>query len=291
MPSLPFTKAHGLGNDFILLFVPNADEEERRLVNTDLAVNLCDRHRGIGADGVILILAPHQSEADARMVVLNADGSRPEMCGNGIRCVAKLVHDRLPSIRGKDRIAVETDAGLLHCDLIKDPSGYVDQVKVAMGAPNLQRERLPMTGSGPFVDQSIEVAGQKITATAVSMGNPHLVSFVTESTNPKVLAETLGPQLERHEWFPQRTNVEFAKIKGQETELWVWERGCGITQACGTGACATAAAAVATKRLPASYPLAIRLPGGVLTIEVDADLTQAYMTGPATVVFDGTISL
>jgi diaminopimelate epimerase len=298
MATFEFAKSHGLGNDFILLRAMDAQVKAADLTSPEMVQRICDRHRGIGADGLIVLLPPQNMEAHSQMIILNADGSRPEMCGNGIRCAAKWLHDEDIALRGQPALDIETDAGTLRCQLTKAEDGTVSQVRVAMGRPVLDRPRIPMTGGeGSFVDQPFSVGTQQLKSTAVSMGNPHLVTFVEGAIEPRALAEALGPTIERHPAFPQRTNVEFARIKRgaenhvDEIELWVWERGCGITQACGTGACATAVAGVLTKRIPANASIRTRLPGGVLTIEVATDLSQVWMTGPAVTVFHGSFTV
>ena len=290
--SLPFRKYHGNGNDFVVLDGLSRSLPVELLERPEVARRLCDRHKGVGADGVLLMLEPLSAGAHARMRVINSDGSEAEMCGNGIRCVAKALHDHLDQFREEGSLLVDTGAGLLTCDLSLDPhSGLVCSVRVDMGVPMLDRPQIPMEGEGRFVDSSISLEGHELTATAVSMGNPHLISFVDPASgrDPRQLAETLGPLLEHHPWFPNRTIVEFARPEEGALELWVWERGCGITQACGTGACATAVAAQVTGRHPAGRPLTVRLPGGPLTIQVAEDLSRVWMEGPAAEVFEGEI--
>ena len=294
MSLLPFRKYHGNGNDFLVLDGLTRSIPVERLESPEVAVPLCDRHTGVGGDGLLLVLPATSPGAHARMRVSNSDGSEAEMCGNGIRCVAKALHDHVDALRDVDSLLVDTGAGLLTCALTLDPhSGLVSSVRVDMGAPSLERPEIPMEGEGRFVD-AISAAGQQLTSTAVSMGNPHLVTFVEPGSDnsPRHLAETLGPTLERHPWFPNRTNVEFAAHNDDGSlELWVWERGCGITRACGTGACATAVAAQVTGRHPAGEPLTVHLPGGPLTIEVAEDLSRVWMDGPAEEVFQGEVRI
>jgi diaminopimelate epimerase len=290
-PSLPFRKVHGLGNDFVLLDGLSRELPLGRLLEPRTAVAICDRHLGVGADGVLLLLPPRCAEAQLTMRVLNADGSEAEMCGNGIRCAAKVARDHLPRFAGLERLSFDTGAGLLHCDLRLGTDGLVSAVRVDMGRPRLERPAIPMRGEGRFVEGPIAAAGRELRSTAVSMGNPHLVTFVDE--DPRALAETLGPALEHHPEFPRRVNVEFARLDGNGAglELWVWERGCGITHACGTGACATAVAAVVTGRHGEGVPLEVRLPGGPLLIEVAPGLDRVLMEGPAVEVFRGELDL
>jgi diaminopimelate epimerase len=214
------------------------------------------------------------------------------MCGNGIRCVAKALHDHVERFRGRGSLTIDTGAGPLACALTTGPDGLVRSVRVDMGRPSLQRQDLPMQGEGPFVEQPIPNIGADVPLrwTAVSMGNPHVVAFVDEP-DPRRLAERVGPVMERHPLFPNRTNVELVHLDRRHADLWVWERGCGITQACGTGACAVAVAAAATGRHPAGAPLEVRLPGGILTIEVAPDSSRVWMDGPAVEVFTGEVDL
>ncbi len=293
MSALPFRKYHGNGNDFVVLDGLSRPMPVEKLESVDVATRLCHRHTGIGADGLLLVLPPRTEGAHGTMRVINADGSEAEMCGNGIRCVAKAMHDHLPGLDQETSLRIDTGAGLLTCDLTLDSAGLVASVRVDMGAPTLDRPAIPMAGEGRFIDAEISAEGATLRSTAVSMGNPHLVTFVEpgQGQGPRELAETLGPLLERHAMFPNRTNVEFALPEDGGLELWVWERGCGITQACGTGACATAVAACATGRHPAGEPLKVRLPGGSLIIEVAADLSRVWMDGPAAEVFAGEVEL
>jgi diaminopimelate epimerase len=245
---------------------------------------LCDRQFGVGGDGVLAVL-PGDAGADARMRVLNADGSEAEMCGNGIRCVAKELFDR-GGVK-KDRMAIDTGAGRLTCAIEK--RGDVAQtVTVEMGAPRLLRAEIPMTGPANerCIEQALDIRGHMLHITAVSMGNPHAVAFVGDKT--RELAETIGPFVEKHPWFPNKTNAEFARvISPREIELVVWERGVGITLACGTGACATAVAAVITGRAEEASDVLVHLPGGDLVITVLSALSNVLMRGPAVHVFDG----
>ncbi|MEK6606132.1 MAG: diaminopimelate epimerase, partial [Myxococcota bacterium] len=248
-----------------------------------VAARLCDRRFGVGADGILAILAPRHPEALARMAIRNADGSEPEMCGNGIRCVAKWLFDR--GLRraasahptGCKVIPIETGAGVLDCGIETGADGRAETVAVEMGKPLVLAERRPL-----------EVAGRSIVVSEVSMGNPHAVAFVDDaSVDLRALAETIGPAVERHARYPARTNAEFARVAAGAIELVVWERGCGITLACGTGASATAAAAVATGRLPAGREIEVRLPGGSLFIRVAEGLAGVRMRGPAVEVYQG----
>jgi diaminopimelate epimerase len=269
---LAFRKVEGLGNDFVLLDRLDADADAlARDVRWARAAapQLCDRRTGIGADGILLV-GPGQHGA-ASMIVVNADGSRPEMCGNGLRCVAAFVAER----RGLDQTLIDTDAGVRACRILGRDHRRV-AVSVDMGSFERLGERHPAAAEGhAFV--------------GISMGNPHAVCFI-EREDPECLARTLGPAVEQDPVYaPAKTNVEFARIEAdQSITLWVWERGVGITSACGTGACATAAAAVAVGLLEAQRPIAVRLPGGVLSITVEAS-GQVVMAGPARQVFSGVL--
>ncbi len=267
----PFFKYHGLGNDFVVL-----DRRERGVdIDADTTRRLCDRHVGVGADGVLTILP--SAGASGRMVVHNADGSIAQMCGNGLRCVVKHLAER--GAGQPARLEVDTGAGRLSAELAW-AAGRVAAVTVAMGPARLEAPILP--GGGPFVAQRLgDVVG-----TAVSMGNPHLVLLDT----PPAAAGELGPRFERHPSFPERTNVEFvaARPDGGLTVA-VWERGVGLTLACGTGACAAVTAAALAGRVAFEVWVPVALPGGVLDIRVAADLSQVWLRGPATFVFEGVL--
>ncbi len=273
-----FAKYHGLGNDFVVLDRRSGGSP----VEPAQAIALCDRRRGVGADGVLTVLP--SSSGVARMHVANADGSTAEMCGNGLRCVAKFLADE-GGLSG-DSLRIETGAGVLECGLLRGPDGKVAEVRVDMGRPELSAERIPMATAGRFVDRQLEVRGRAIRGTAVSMGNPHLVLFGPEREE----AGELGPLLERHPLFPNRTNVEFVRLSPEGLDVLVWERGCGFTQACGTGACAALVAAVVEGRLPAGAELPVQLPGGLLHIQVLPDLSRVLMRGPAERVFGGELA-
>ncbi|RMH44367.1 MAG: diaminopimelate epimerase [Deltaproteobacteria bacterium] len=289
-----FFKYHGLGNDFVVVDLRAAQRGDGPWPEDPPAVRaLCDRRFGVGADGVLPILPPQADGAHARMRVLNADGSEAEMCGNGIRCVAKHLYERDPALRTSP-LRIDTGAGTLACAVDAD-GGTVTAVAVDMGRPRLQRGDIPMTGpaSERCVAAPLDVEGRAITVTAVSMGNPHAVAFVPE-TGPalRALAERVGPAIERHAWFPNRTNVEFAHVHAPDAiELVVWERGCGITLACGTGACATVVAACLEGHCRPGGDVAVSLLGGTLHIRVAGDYSGVRMRGPATHVFDGDIDL
>ncbi len=287
-----FAKYQGLGNDFLVVDLRTASAADAAATqDPQRVIALCDRQFGVGGDGVLAIL-PSQT-ADARMRVLNSDGSEAEMCGNGLRCVAKELFDR-GGLR-QPEILIETGAGNLACS-IDAVDGVARSVTVRMGAPRLTRAEIPMGGPGAerCIEQPFELAAPAFASplTAVSMGNPHAIAFVGSRTEARSLAESVGPSVERHPWFPQRTNAEFAHVKSpSEIDLVVWERGCGITLACGTGACATAVAAVLTGKAQEGTPIQVNLPGGSLEITVLPDLANVLMKGPAVHVFDGELEL
>jgi diaminopimelate epimerase len=278
MATLRFAKLHGTANDFIYVDAREGFPGDPAA----LAPRLCDRRRGIGADGLILLLP--STQADCRMVIHNADGSRPEMCGNGIRGLAKFVHDR--GLVRADPLRVETDAGVKTLSLALE-NGRVARVTVDMGAPVWDGRRIPVDADGEVIDRPLEVAGRTYRSTCVSMGNPHCVVFVDDVTGLP-LAE-LGPRFEHHPFFPKRVNTEFVRVLGRDRlEMRVWERGAGETMACGTGACAAAVAAARTGR--AERHAVVVLPGGELEIDWRPD-DRVLMTGPAVEVFEGRIEV
>ncbi|MBI4508222.1 MAG: diaminopimelate epimerase [Deltaproteobacteria bacterium] len=291
MPARRFAKYHGLGNDFII-FDLREGNPPGSLRDPSVATALCDRRVGIGADGVLLILPPTRADSDARMLILNSDGSEAEMCGNGLRCVAKFLHDRDPAHQ-KGILRIETGAGLLTCGLTTGENGRAATISVEMGKPRLARGEIPMIGpeSERCLDEAIPLMGESLRVTTVSMGNPHAVAFVNErGADLRALAERVGRSVEIHPWFPHRTNVELAHVVSPtEIELVVWERGCGITLACGTGACATAVAACLTERGKTGQPISVRLLGGSLSIAVAHDYSGVTMSGPAAHVYDGEV--
>jgi diaminopimelate epimerase len=272
-----FTKMQGAGNDYIYV---DCFRQPPPRDPAGLSRVVSDRHFGVGSDGLILI-GPSE-RADARMRMFNADGSEAEMCGNGIRCVAKYVYDH--GLVPKPTLTVETGRGVLTLEL-ETENGRVRQVRVDMGEPILEAARIPTTLPGdPPVNQLLSAEGYRLEVTCVSMGNPHCVSFVDELTDHLVLA--VGPQVERHPAFPRRTNVEFVKVnRPDDVTVRVWERGSGETLACGTGACAVAVAGVLTGRLVRG--IVAHLPGGDLRLEWSEKDRHVYMTGPAVEVFSG----
>ncbi len=276
--SIEFAKYHGLGNDFILIDNRNSSEPA---IAPEQAVQLCDRHFGIGADGVIFAL-PGQDGTDYTMRIFNSDGSEPEMCGNGIRCLAKF----LAEIDGKTsqaKYSFHTLAGIMTPALTAD-----GQVKVDMGMPKLLASEIPTTlapADEKVIDQLLEVAGTW-SVTCVSMGNPHCITFVEDVA--AIELEKIGPQFEHHSVFPQRINTEFIQVVRRDyLKMRVWERGARATLACGTGACAAMVAGVLTGKCDRAATL--ELPGGCLQIEWSELDQRLYMTGPAERVFTGKI--
>jgi diaminopimelate epimerase len=280
MAEVRFTKMHGAGNDYVYL---NGFDQTLPMDLEGLAIAMSHRRFGVGADGVIAILPT--SRADAQMRMFNADGSESEMCGNGIRCVAKLVHDH--GIAKKDALVIETGAGLLNLEL-QIEGGKVSQVTVDMGKPRLLAKEIPTTLCNPeeqVLDHRIDVRGHTLFATCVSMGNPHCVIFVPEATDELVLG--CGPLIEKDERFPRRANVEFVEILSQgEVRQRTWERGSGETWACGTGASAVCVAGVLTGRTDRN--ILNHLLGGDLRLRWEESSGHVFMTGPATEVFQGT---
>lgn len=277
---LQFTKMQGLGNDYVYV-----DCTKKKLENaSEIAVKVSDRHFGIGSDGLILINA--SNVADFEMEMYNADGSRGEMCGNGIRCVAKYVYDY--GLTDQTHISVETLGGIKYLDLTVE-DGRVRQVRVDMGKPKLLPSEVPVIADGDTViDMPIEVDGTEYRMTAVGMGNPHTVVFMEDVDGLEI--EQIGPKFEYHSCFPNRVNTEFVKVLDRNTvKMRVWERGSGETLACGTGACAVAVACILNGLTEET--VTVRLLGGDLLIEWDREADKVYMTGPAEVVFDGEIKL
>lgn len=268
---------HGAGNDYVYV---NLFEETVPEDVTDLAIAISDRHTGVGSDGLILI---EPSEiADARMRMFNADGSESEMCGNGIRCVAKYVYDH--GIAVKEEMSIETGAGVLALTLFPE-DGKVKQVRVNMGRPILESAQIPTTLTGdPPVNTELVVGDRNLQVTCISMGNPHCITFVDELNDEWV--HGVGPQIETDAAFPNRVNAEFIQVVSpSEFIMRVWERGSGETMACGTGACAVAVAGVLTGRT--ERKVLAHLPGGDLQLEWSQETDEVFMTGPATEVFTG----
>ena len=277
---MKFTKMHGLGNDYVYV---NCFEE--KIYNPQAVARfVSDRHFGIGSDGLIMI-NPSKT-ADFEMEMYNADGSRGEMCGNGIRCVAKYVYDY--GLTDKTQISVETLGGIKYLDLTVE-DGKVSLVKVDMGKPELEADLIPIISEREqVIDEPIEVDGKEYHMTGVSMGNPHAVIYVDDVKGLDL--EKIGPKFENHERFPKRINTEFVHcIDRQTVEMRVWERGSGETLACGTGACAVAVSSILNNLTDTR--VTVKLLGGDLQIEWDREKDRVFMTGPATVVFDGVIDI
>ena len=280
MKELEFVKAQGIGNDFILIDCLRDNLGDTNLAA--LAVRLCDRNFGIGGDGLILILPSER--ADCRMRVINSDGSEAEMCGNGIRCLAKYLFDR--GLAGES-VAVETLAGVKTVAVVaRDGQGV--RFTVDMGVPRLEAEEIPVSGfEGKVISRPLDVDGRRFNITCVSMGNPHCVIFA--DSRERSTLENLGPKIENHPAFLNKTNVEFVRlINDHELQVNVWERGAGITLACGTGACASVVAGVLNGKV--GRKATVHLPGGDLLIDWHED-GSVYMTGPAEEVFTGRIGV
>lgn len=276
---LRFTKMHGLGNDYIFIDAHEQPVEHYKLGMLSALVS--DRHFGVGSDGLIVIMP--SEVADFRMRIFNPDESESEMCGNGIRALAKYVYEH--GLTDKTELAVETGAGILHPRLtVRD--GRVVSVTVDMGEPRLARREIPMLGEPadePVINEPLDVDGQTVHVTCVSMGNPHCIQFVDSADDAPVL--TMGPQIENHPAFPERTNVEFIEVVDRaRVRMRVWERGAGETLACGTGASATGVACALNDRTERT--IEVELLGGTLTIEWAAN-NHVFMTGPAEEVFSG----
>ncbi|MCX4316353.1 MAG: diaminopimelate epimerase [Lachnospiraceae bacterium] len=274
-----FTKMHGCGNDYI--YVDAAKEMIEH--PSDLAIRLSDRHFGIGSDGLILICPSGQ--ADFRMRMYNADGSEAEMCGNGIRCVAKYVYDK--GLTDKTSISIETGAGVKQLTLHPGANGLIQTVTVDMGTPILDPAQIPVC-LDHVINQPIQVAGREYRITCVSMGNPHAVVFLEDTDLASFPIEQIGPQFECHPCFPKRTNTEFIQlISRNEIRMRVWERGSGETLACGTGTCASVMAGILNQKT--DDRVLVHLLGGDLEIFYDRESGHIQMTGPATTVFEGEI--
>jgi len=272
-----FTKMHGAGNDYVYV---NGFDEPMPDDPAALARRVSDRHFGVGGDGLIFICP--SDVADARMRMFNADGSEAEMCGNGIRCVAKYVYDH--GLCRNETLRIETGAGVLALDLEVE-AGRVQRARVDMGEPILEAGRIPTTLAGErVIDAPLQVGDTRLEVTCVSMGNPHAVAYVEELSDAWVLG--VGPRVETDLHFPNRVNAEFVKVLGPgEIRMRVWERGSGETLACGTGACAVCVAGVLTGRT--ERKLLAHLPGGDLELHWREDDNHVHLTGPAVEVFSG----
>lgn len=268
---------HGIGNDYV--YIDCTTHTPDRL--EELSIEMSDRHTGVGGDGIILILP--SEVADFKMRIFNADGSEAKMCGNGIRCVGKYVYDN--GLTSKTEIAVDTNSGIKYLTLTPGTDGKIAEVTVDMGEPDLIAAQVPVKYDGEkMIEAEVDTTtGGHLAVTAVSMGNPHGVIFYNNES-PDV--HVTGRELEIHPMWPDRANIEFAKVVSPtEINMRVWERGSGETMACGTGACATAVAAITTGRTERT--VTIHLLGGDLTIFWNPDDNHVYMTGSATTVFTG----
>ena len=274
---IEFSKYQGLGNDFILIDNRHTAEP---VISPEQAIAMCDRHFGIGGDGVIFALPGKNT--DYTMRIYNSDGSEPEMCGNGIRCLAKFIAELEGNTEVNKSYKIDTLAGLIIPKLQSN-----GEVTVDMGEPELLAAKIPTTlnsGDGKVVAQPLEVDDRTWSVTTVSMGNPHCITFVEDSD--AIALEQIGPKFEHHPVFPQRTNTEFVEVVEPDyVKMRVWERGAGITLACGTGACATVVAGVLNNKCDRNCT--VELPGGCLQIDWSATDNRVYMTGPAIEVFKG----
>lgn len=280
--NLSFVKMEGCGNDYVYVngFTQKVIKEDKAA----LVRKLSDRHFGIGGDGVIFINPSDIAEFEMEMY--NADGSRGEMCGNGIRCVAKFVYDE--GLTDKKEITVESFGKIKYLTLFEE-DGEIRSVRVNMGEPILEAEEIPVVcDHSPVVDEPIEVCGRDYRMTCVSMGNPHAVVFVDDTDSFPL--EQIGPYFENHVRFPRRTNTEFVQVINRNyVKMRVWERGSGETLACGTGCCATAVACVLNGLT--DEKITVEVLGGKLEIEWDREKNLVWMTGPATRVFRGTVEI
>ena len=278
---MKFTKMHGIGNDYVYV---NCFEET--IENPEeVSIKISDRHFGIGSDGLVMIMP--SDKADFRMRMFNADGSEGNMCGNATRCIGKYVYDN--HLTDKTEITLETRSGIKYLTLYPE-NGKVQTVLVDMGKAILNPASIPMKAEGEeFISKPVEVNGKKVNITAVSMGNPHAVTFVDDVESLDL--EKIGPDYENHPLFPERVNTEFAKIIDDHTVMMrVWERGSGETWACGTGACACAVACVKNGFFPYDKEITVKLRGGDLYITYKNDGT-VLMRGPAETVFTGSIEI
>lgn len=278
---MKFYKYHGIGNDFILF----DGVKKSTFLDRELCKKICDRNYGIGADGVLYVLPGQNS--DITMSIVNADGSIAEMCGNGIRCVAKYAYDH--GLVDKEKFTISTLKGVLEATVKLGKDGKVSTVAIDMGAPILDCKSIPVKFRKKImINEPVTVAKTKLIGNAVSMGNPH---FITFSKLSEKKMEELGPKIESDKMFPKKTNVEFATVKNGTINIKVYERGAAWTMACGTGACATTVAAALNGLVPFGRAVNVNLPGGKLKIKVDKDLKYVIMEGPAEFVYTGKIKV
>ncbi len=286
--SVPFLKVQGAGNDFLLIDALGENAHLNEIDWSAAAPQICDRHFGVGADGILI--AQDTDVAAARMVIVNSDGSDGEMCGNGFRCFTKYLVERAGMTPTNGALAIETGAGVLQADLSDMGASTVDRVRVDMGRAWLQADDIPVAheGPAPILHHEVVVEGRTFDLTCVSMGNPHAVWFTDEEVDDFPLTE-IGPLIERHPDFPKKTNFEIVNVLGRDhLKMRVWERGVGITLACGSGACAVLVAA--RLRGLADAAATVSLPGGDLEIAWDGphdSSASVYMTGPASFSFEG----
>lgn len=277
---VPFTKMHGLGNNYVYIDLFDFDIDEK--LYPDLAIHMSDIYTGIGSDGMILIHPT--TDADVGMRIFNKDGSEGKSCGNGLRCTAKYAYEN--GIVQNKKFHIQTKANIVEAEVSVD-NNKVNQVTIDMGEPILARSEIPMMGNNDskVVNEPFVVAGETQYVTTVSMGNPHAVFFVDDIAEAPL--ETLGPTIEKDLRFPESVNVEFIEVVSPtEINFRVWERGSGITQACGTGACAAVVAATLNEKVTKSHPIVVHLAGGDLNIEWKED-NHVWMTGPAEVIASG----
>lgn len=280
MKTFQFTKMHGLGNSYI--YVNGFEESLPEHQLADIARNVANIHTGIGSDGLILMLPSKQ--ADVKMRIFNSDGSEGKNCGNGLRCVAKYVYEH--KIVKEKKFFIETLSGLVEAE-VHEKNGTVDKVTIDMGQPRLLKKDIPMAGQGneTTINETMEFNGTNYQVTAVSMGNPHLIFFVDDIKNAPLT--TLGPIVEKDARFPEGVNVEFVEvISNRELHFRVWERGSGVTQACGTGACAAVVASVLNNHTTRGKETVVHLAGGDLYINWTED-GRIFMTGPAETICTG----
>ncbi len=279
---MKFRKYHGTGNDFLVVDARRGHPEG---LDAAAARRICDRHFGVGGDGILLV--ENGIAAPWFMRIINSDGSLAEMCGNGIRCVAKFIAEHLGATG--DEINIETPAGVKNCRLTRWTDGRVASVAVSMGAPILDRSRIPMSGSGPARGVAVVAHDRTFVGDGVNMGNPHFVIFDYLGADD---ADRFGAVLSRASIFPAGANIEFVKkVDANHLALTVYERGCGLTLACGTGASATVAAAAVAGFVDTGVPVRVDLPGGPLFITVAPDMSDVILDGPAVEVFEGEVDV
>lgn len=286
LEGMKFTKMQGCGNDYV--YVNGFEEKIDTDKKPELVRKLSDRHFGIGGDGVIFINPGKTAEFEMEMY--NADGTRSQMCGNGIRCVAKYVYDN--GLTNKTNFTVESFGEVKYMDLTIGEDGKASMIKVNMGAPILEAKNVPVVSDNEqVIDEEIEVNGSIYKMTCVSMGNPHAIVFVDKDFDLLGMdIEKIGPHFENHKRFPERTNTEFIKVIDRNTvQMRVWERGTGETFACGTGSCATAVASVLNGLT--DEKVTVKLLGGDLLCEWDREQNLVFMTGPAVTVFEGNVEI